>query len=126
MRKAPKGSDLHPIGARINRIIAMVRAKVEHPFGIIKRQFGLRLAAMAIDSFLQADVHPFAKSLFSRMNVCEPCATWKGFLGMLPLLAGIALKVFHIVALRPVDARCTPQALPQKISGLAVVREYLQ
>jgi transposase, IS5 family len=40
MRKAPKGSDLHPIDARINRIIAMVRAKVEHPFRIIKRQFG--------------------------------------------------------------------------------------
>ena len=40
MRKAPKGSDLHPIDARINRIIAMVRAKVEHPFRVIKRQFG--------------------------------------------------------------------------------------
>lgn len=40
MRKAPKGSDLHPVDARINRIIAMVRAKVEHPFRIIKRQFG--------------------------------------------------------------------------------------
>ncbi len=25
---------------RINRIIAMVRAKVEHPFRILKRQFG--------------------------------------------------------------------------------------
>ncbi|RXV57757.1 IS5/IS1182 family transposase, partial [Roseovarius sp. A46] len=40
MRKAPKGSDLHPIDARINRIIAMVRARVEHPFRVIKRQFG--------------------------------------------------------------------------------------
>ncbi len=40
MRKAPKGSDLHPIDVRINRIIAMVRAKVEHPFRVIKRQFG--------------------------------------------------------------------------------------
>ena len=40
MRKAPKGSDLHPLDARINRIIAMVRAKVEHPFRVIKRQFG--------------------------------------------------------------------------------------
>jgi len=40
MRKAPKGSPLHPLDARINRIIAMVRAKVEHPFRVIKRQFG--------------------------------------------------------------------------------------
>jgi len=40
MRKAPKGSDLHPIDARINRIIAMLRAKVEHPFRVIKRRFG--------------------------------------------------------------------------------------
>ena len=40
MRKAQKGSDLHPIDARITRIIAMVRAKVEHPFRVIKRQFG--------------------------------------------------------------------------------------
>ena len=28
MRKAPKGGDLHPIDAKINRIIAIVRAKV--------------------------------------------------------------------------------------------------
>ncbi len=40
MPKAPKGADLHPIDARINRIIAMVRAKVEHPFRVIKRRFG--------------------------------------------------------------------------------------
>ena len=40
MGKAPKGSNLHPVDARINRIIAMVRARVEHPFRIIKRQFG--------------------------------------------------------------------------------------
>lgn len=40
MRKAPKGSPLHPVDARINRVIAMVRAKVEHPFRVIKRQFG--------------------------------------------------------------------------------------
>ena len=40
MRKAPKGSDLHPVDARINRITAMVRARVEHPFRVIKRQFG--------------------------------------------------------------------------------------
>ena len=40
MRMAPKGGDLHPVDARINRIIAMVRAKVEHPFRVIKRQFG--------------------------------------------------------------------------------------
>jgi transposase, IS5 family len=40
MRKAPKGSPLHPVDAQINRVIAMVRAKVEHPFRVIKRQFG--------------------------------------------------------------------------------------
>ena len=40
MRKAPKGGHLHPLDERANRIIAMVRAKVEHPFRVIKRQFG--------------------------------------------------------------------------------------
>ena len=40
MRKAPKGGDLHPLDEQANHIIAMVRAKVEHPFRIIKRQFG--------------------------------------------------------------------------------------
>jgi transposase, IS5 family len=40
MRKAPKGGKLHPIDERINRIIAMVRTRVEHPFRVIKRQFG--------------------------------------------------------------------------------------
>jgi IS5 family transposase len=40
MRKAPRGGELDPIEADINRIIAMVRAKVEHPFRVIKRQFG--------------------------------------------------------------------------------------
>ena len=40
MRKAPRGGELHPIDQDINRIIAMVRAKVEHPFRVLKRQFG--------------------------------------------------------------------------------------
>lgn len=40
MRKAPKGSRLHPVDEQINRLIARVRAKVEHPFRVIKRQFG--------------------------------------------------------------------------------------
>ena len=40
MRKAPKGGKLHPEDERVNRIIAMVRAKVEHPFRVLKRQFG--------------------------------------------------------------------------------------
>lgn len=40
MRKALQGGALHPLDERINRIIAMVRAKVEHPFRIINRQFG--------------------------------------------------------------------------------------
>jgi len=40
MHKAPKGADLHPLDSCINRIIAMVRAKVEHPFRVMKRRFG--------------------------------------------------------------------------------------
>lgn len=40
MRKAPKGGGLHPLDVQINRIIAKVRARVEHPFRVIKRQFG--------------------------------------------------------------------------------------
>jgi len=40
MRKAPKGGRLHPLHERGNRTIAMVRAKVEHPFRVLKRQFG--------------------------------------------------------------------------------------
>ena len=40
MRKAPGGGKLHPLDKRINRVIAMVRARVEHPFRVIKRQFG--------------------------------------------------------------------------------------
>jgi IS5 family transposase len=40
MRKAPKGGALHPSDAEINRIMDMVRARVEHPFRVIKRQFG--------------------------------------------------------------------------------------
>ncbi|SFM64537.1 Transposase and inactivated derivatives, IS5 family [Shimia aestuarii] len=40
LRKAPRGGRLHPVDARINRLITMVRAKVEHPFRVIKRQFG--------------------------------------------------------------------------------------
>jgi hypothetical protein len=40
MRKAPKGGALQPENGKINRIIAMVRARVEHPFRIRRRQFG--------------------------------------------------------------------------------------
>ncbi|MEV8469040.1 IS5 family transposase [Fluviibacterium sp. DFM31] len=40
MRKAAIGGKLHPIEEDINRIIAKVRALVEHPFRVIKRQFG--------------------------------------------------------------------------------------
>ena len=39
-RKAPKGGALHPRDEPINRLIAMVRARVGHPFRVIKRQFG--------------------------------------------------------------------------------------
>ena len=37
MCKAQNGGKLHPLDERINRVIAMVRAKVEHPFRIVKR-----------------------------------------------------------------------------------------
>jgi IS5 family transposase len=40
MRKAPKGGALHPDDEYINRLIAKVRARVEHPFRVLKRQFG--------------------------------------------------------------------------------------
>ena len=40
MRKAPKGGKLDPIDAENIRIIAVVRAKVAHPFRVLKRQFG--------------------------------------------------------------------------------------
>lgn len=40
MRKAPKGGELHPDDEYINRLIAKVRARVEHPFRVLKRQFG--------------------------------------------------------------------------------------
>ena len=40
LRKAPKGGALHPVDADINRIVAKVRARVEHPFRQLKRQFG--------------------------------------------------------------------------------------
>jgi IS5 family transposase len=40
MRKAPKGGKPHPEDEKINLIIAIVRARVEHPFRVLKRQFG--------------------------------------------------------------------------------------
>jgi transposase, IS5 family len=40
LRKAPKGGKLHVLDERANRLIAMVRAKVQHPCRVIKRQFG--------------------------------------------------------------------------------------
>jgi IS5 family transposase len=40
MRKAPKGSRPHPVDARIKLEIGMQRAKVQHSFRVIKRQFG--------------------------------------------------------------------------------------
>lgn len=40
MRKAPKGGALHPDDDYINSLIAKVRARVEHPFRVLKRQFG--------------------------------------------------------------------------------------
>jgi IS5 family transposase len=40
MRRAPRGGALHPVDEDINRVIARVRARVEHPFRVIKRQFG--------------------------------------------------------------------------------------
>lgn len=36
----PWADKLHPLDARLNRIIATVRAKVEHPFRVLKRRLG--------------------------------------------------------------------------------------
>ena len=40
MCKMPKGGGLRPVDEDINRIIARVRTRVEHPFRVNKRQFG--------------------------------------------------------------------------------------
>jgi hypothetical protein len=40
IRKAPRCGALHPIDEDINRVIAKVRARVELPFRVIKRQVG--------------------------------------------------------------------------------------
>ncbi len=40
MRKAPKGAELHETDKDINRVIAKFRAQVEHPFRVIRLQFG--------------------------------------------------------------------------------------
>lgn len=40
MRKTPKGGELDELYDQINKIIAKVRAKVEDPLRILKRQFG--------------------------------------------------------------------------------------
>jgi IS5 family transposase len=40
MRRESKGDKLPPHDEQINRIIAMVWARVEHTFRVIKRQFG--------------------------------------------------------------------------------------
>ncbi len=40
MRKVPKGRRLPLLDVQINHIIAMVRAEVEPPFCVVKRQFG--------------------------------------------------------------------------------------
>ena len=39
-RKAPKGGELDELDEQINRIIAKVRARIEHPLRILKHQFG--------------------------------------------------------------------------------------
>ena len=40
LREAPKRGRLHPIDARIDRIVASPQAKVEQPFRVVKCQFG--------------------------------------------------------------------------------------
>lgn len=47
IRKAPKGRKLGSFDEEINRVIALVRAKVEHPLRVIKRQFGHVKAVIA-------------------------------------------------------------------------------
>lgn len=40
IRTAPKGGKLHKLDELVNRLVAMVQAEVEYPFGMIKRQLG--------------------------------------------------------------------------------------
>ena len=40
--QGPEGRQAAPIDERINRIIASLRARVEHPFRVLKCQFGYR------------------------------------------------------------------------------------
>ncbi len=89
MRNAPKGSPLHPLDARINRIIAMVRAKVEHPFRVIKRQFGhaktryrglAKNRAQLFTLFALANLFPVRRRLMALGRVCpksERLPVWR-------------------------------------------------
>lgn len=75
MRKAPKGGALHSIDEDINRIIAKIRAKVEHPFRVLKRQFGntkTRYRGLAKNRVHQAAT--FAFSSFSSAAIHNPSA----------------------------------------------------
>ena len=71
MRKAPKGSPLHPLDVQINHIIAsplslgpmarqwQLRARVEHPFRVIKRQFGhVKTRSRGPRQEPRPDIHP--------------------------------------------------------------------
>jgi IS5 family transposase len=40
--KRPRGGELDPEQAKINRLLARLRARVEHPFRVLKCQFGYR------------------------------------------------------------------------------------
>ncbi len=89
MRNSPKGSPLHPLDARINRIIAMVRAKVEHPFRVIKRQFGhaktryrglAKNRAQLFTLFALANLFPVRRRLMALGRVCpksERLPVWR-------------------------------------------------
>ncbi len=78
MRKAPKGGELHPVDAQINRRIAMVRARarVEHPFRVIKRKFGhakTRYKGLARNRAFGAALGPMA--LAPHSSPCSHSAT---------------------------------------------------
>jgi hypothetical protein len=76
MRKAPKGGPLHPLDKRANRMIAMVRARVEHPFRIIKRQFDhikTRYRGLAKNATRASPGTTRSSSRWSRSATCSWC-----------------------------------------------------
>ncbi|ETX13197.1 hypothetical protein OCH239_12810 [Roseivivax halodurans JCM 10272] len=80
MRKAPKGGALHPVDADINRIIGMIRARVEHPFRVLERQFGYpetryrdlaKNRAQLFTLFALGNLFLFRRRLLAEIGACH-------------------------------------------------------